>query len=67
MFLVDGSGSICDTGGGQRDGTCNNWDSVRNFISAFIDDPEIIISANDARVAMVTFANEGIIQWDFNK
>ena len=66
VFLVDGSGSICDIGGGQADGTCNNWNQVRNFIISFIDDPAILISKDDARVAVVSFANEGKIVWDFN-
>ena len=67
MFLVDGSGSICDTSGGRRDGTCDNWDRVKNFINAFIDDDQIVISPNDARVALVTFDNFGVVRWDLSK
>jgi len=68
-FLVDESGSICDTDTGPRlsDGSCNNWDNLRRFIVAIIDEPTLLIGPNDARVSLVTFANEGLVKFNFNR
>ena len=61
-FVVDQSGSIVEKDPG-------NWQLVKNFIYNIIENFDI--GYDETRVALVTFANKGIVRWDlaqyFNK
>ena len=64
-FIVDGSGSIC-----QEDGvvevngidTCDNWELIKGFIEDLTSTFDVGTSA--VRVAVVSFANRGVLLWD---
>ena len=59
-FVVDGSGSICDNDDGPKynDGRgCGNWLLVGDFVENFVN--ALTIGADETRVGLVTFANEG--------
>ncbi|KAK2161027.1 hypothetical protein LSH36_122g02004 [Paralvinella palmiformis] len=68
-FIVDGSGSICDNDPTRQiidnQVTCNNWRSVVNFISGAVD--RLNIGAQDAQIALVTFADKGSVYFNFGE
>lgn len=65
-FVVDGSGSICDNDplNDRNVPGCPNWNLVLGFISEAVT--ELSIGVNDAHVALIMFANDGITQWDLS-
>ncbi len=58
IFVVDGSGSICDSAAKDTTGLrgCANWNLVANFIAEFIRQLQISSAGN--RVALVTFSSQ---------
>ena len=58
-FVVDSSGSICND---EPVETCANWNALRGFIHAIIDD--MIIGPNDVRVALIEFESSAWIKWN---
>jgi hypothetical protein len=68
VFVVDGSGSICDNDPSFRYGTditCNNWNFILNFMSDFVSD--LTIGPSTARVGLVTFATEGHVAFNLTR
>ena len=63
VFLVDGSGSICDndSGGTRNDPknngklTCDSWELVKQFMIEFV--AKLNVGLQDTRVGLATFAN----------
>jgi len=65
VFLVDGSGSICDSDPDFRYGTdvtCNNWKLVLKFMEDFVNETDIGLTAT--RVGLATFATNSAVAWD---
>ena len=61
VFVVDDSGSIKD---GSVQGQSDSWDTVKTFISRLVD--IIDFGWVKTRVAVVTFSNAGIVQFDLD-
>ena len=53
VFIIDGSGSICDPPPRDDTGGCPNWNFVTNFVAEFVRILEISKDGN--HVAIVTF------------
>ena len=69
IFVVDSSGSICDTDPDftfGEDTTCNNWMDLLEFINLIIDELPISSDGSENRVALVRFANDGQLIFDFD-
>src|SRR6218665_1200047 len=62
-FVIDSSGSIC--GDVPDITTCDNWDALRNFTHAIVDD--MIIGPNNFMVAMIEFESSAWIRWNLTK
>ena len=71
VFVVDGSGSICDTDPKfvyGRDSTCSNWGFIVSFLRNFITSITTTgLSYPDLRVAMVQFASNSELRWDLGR
>lgn len=68
VFVVDGSGSICDVDPKfeyGRDITCDNWNFILTFMVDFVNDMDIGLTAT--RVGLVTFASTAVVQWDLKR
>lgn len=68
VFVVDGSGSICDNDPDfvyGKDVTCNNWKFILQFMVDFVRDMEIGFSAT--RVGLVTFATQAELEWNLTR
>lgn len=68
VFVVDGSGSICDNDPDfeyGKDVTCNNWKFILQFMVDFVRDMEIGYSAT--RVGLVTFATQAELEWNLTR
>ncbi len=64
---MDGSESICgdDPTFNIEQNSCNNWRQVQSFIAYAVR--ELNIGSENARVAVITFADEGTIQWNLHQ
>ena len=65
VFVVDGSGSICDSDPDfvyGTDVTCNNWQFILQFMEDFVGDMDIGSTAT--RVGLVTFATQAELGWN---
>ena len=67
LFVVDGSGSICDNDPTrQNDGSgCDNWKQIVNFITEFVSVMEP--SEKGTHVGVVTFSTESDLLMKFNR
>lgn len=68
VFVVDGSGSICDNDPKfvyGKDVTCDNWNFVLKFMGDFVKDMDIGLTST--RVGLVTFATKPTLGWDLRK
>ena len=68
VFVVDGSGSICDNDPNfeyGRDNTCDNWNFILKFIVDFVSAMDIGLSST--RVSLVTFATTAVLDWDLKR
>ena len=62
LFIVDGSGSICDNEYVQ---TCEDWERLKQFI---IDTVQYLNIAEDgSQVALVTFGNNAKVEFYLNE
>ncbi len=64
VFVVDGSGSICTNSNRTRN-TCVNWELIRTFLRDLVF--QLVIGPDDVRVALVLFADQGVIVWNLNE
>ena len=67
VFLIDGSGSICDSDPLFYYGynsTCNNWLYVVQFLDAFVD--SLTVGPTETRVGLILFASKADIRWNLN-
>ena len=68
-FIIDGSGSICDSDPSRVviDGQvhCDNWDTIVEFLTKFVE--ELEVGPNNVRVAMVVFGEDASLYWDFTE
>ena len=65
VFVVDGSGSICDNDPNFQYGTditCDNWNFILKFMEDFVNDMDVGLSAT--RVGLVTFASTATLGWN---
>ena len=69
VFVVDESGSICDNddtfNADQK--ICDNWRSVRRFLTQFISNNDLIISETGSHVGMVTYRDDVTVDWPLNR
>jgi hypothetical protein len=68
VFVVDGSGSICDNDPKfqyGKDTTCDNWNFILKFMGDFVNDMDIGLTST--RVGLVTFATTATLGWDLKK
>lgn len=68
VFVLDGSGSICDTDPNfeyGKDTTCDNWEFIVRFVADFVTDMDI--SPSSTRIALVTFATDANVAFDLTK
>ena len=67
VFVVDGSGSICDNDPTRRsDGSgCNNWQQMVDFVTDFISVMEP--SEDGTHVGLVTFSTESNVLTTLNR
>lgn len=64
-FVVDASGSICDTDPNfdyTRDETCNNWNLMLQFMHRIAD--ELNIGLTEFRFGMVLFDTTARVGWN---
>ena len=67
-FVVDQSGSICDsdlTFHYDTDTTCSNWISIVQFIYNTV--ANLTIGPMDTNVALITFQTYVTLQWNLTK
>lgn len=68
VFLIDGSGSICDRDRNvtyDEEGTvitCNHWYLVLEFVKNFVNDLDI--GFNETRVGLVQFGSTAQVEFD---
>lgn len=55
VFVVDGSGSICDNDPTKTDSGCRNWQQVKRFITEFVSVMEP--SVDGTHVGLVSFGS----------
>lgn len=68
VFVVDGSGSICDNDPKfvyGTDVTCDNWKFALKFMEDFVSDMDIGLTST--RVGLVTFATTATLGWNMAK
>ena len=68
VFVVDGSGSICDNDPNFEYGidvTCDNWNFILKFMGDFVQD--IDIGLTSTRVGLATFATTATLGWELTK
>ncbi|ESO10939.1 hypothetical protein HELRODRAFT_136819, partial [Helobdella robusta] len=68
VFVVDESGSICDTDPGfvyGRDSTCTNFRNLLTFVSNLVD--SFTIGPSNYRVGMVTFSSSAEVRWRLDR
>jgi len=68
VFVVDGSGSICDSDTNFHYGTdvtCDNWNFILKFMEDFVSDMDIGLAST--RVGLVTFASSAFLGWDLKR
>ncbi len=58
VFVVDSSGSICDTSINDRccPRNCDNWDFVKEFLARVAG--QLVISEQDAHIGLVLFSSD---------
>ena len=59
VFLVDGSGSICN-----NNGLCDNWRTITTFISNIAS--KLSVGVDGSHVGMITFGSRANLIWDLN-
>ena len=64
-FLIDGSGSICDSDESYDGTTCNNWRSVQTFLKNAVR--QLGVGPKNARISFVLFSNDGILKANLNE
>ena len=62
LFIVDGSGSICQD---RYVDTCRNWEILKQFIYDTVK--HFNIAKDGSRVALVTFGNEAQVEFYLNE
>ena len=66
VFVIDGSGSICDDNPALGDGKgCNNWVEVVNFVVEFVK--AVSPSESGTHVGLLSFAREPIFLTGLNR
>lgn len=68
VFVLDGSGSICDSDPNfdyGKDVTCDNWEFILRFVADFVADMDI--GPSSTRIGLVTFATDASVAWDIMK
>jgi hypothetical protein len=59
VFVVDGSGSICDDNPGYTNGSgCNNWILIVNFVVDFVQSMQP--SREGTHIGLLSFASQAI-------
>ena len=61
VFIVDGSGSICENDLSYANGKCDNWISIINFMVGIVD--VLGVDSGKTRVALVLFSTEAELRW----
>lgn len=69
-FLIDRSGSICDTDplfnfSNPEDKTCDNWRLAVNFVYSFVSN--IYVGPNNVRVAVIIFDDKAMLMWNLSR
>lgn len=67
-FVVDTSGSICDTDKNYtfgRDMNCNNFEKLKTFLKNIVSSLNVGVNAN--RVALVIFRSEANVAWPLDR
>ena len=62
VFVVDSSNSICPEG--VRDGTCPNWDLLKEFLIEVVY--MLAVNSGRARIGVVMFGYEGQVVFDLD-
>ena len=66
VFVLDGSGSICDKDStAEPNNGCNNWKLVIEFIQTLISN--FVIGDDSVRVGFVIFANNGNLKFGLDE
>jgi hypothetical protein len=70
VFIVDGSGSICDNDPSLRilpddSVTCENWEQVQGFITGVAR--RLQVGPDGAQMALVTYANAGRVYFNLDE
>lgn len=68
VFVVDGSGSICDNDPEFRKGidtTCDNWKFILKFMRDMTN--SLTIGMTATRVGLVTFATKAQVAWNLTR
>ena len=68
VFVIDKSGSICDSDPMYlfgRDRTCDNWKFLATFVHNVVSD--LIIGPTATRVGLVSFDSSSRVQWTLDR
>ena len=61
VFIVDGSGSICENDPSFRSGSCDNWRFVITFMVNIVE--TLGIDQGRTRVGLVLFSTDAVVRW----
>ena len=56
VFVLDGSGSICENDPTYANGVCDNWNLMLTFLTDFVD--RLTVASDRFRIGFVLFSTE---------